>query len=554
MKYIVKIFLITGLFFASGCSLLELDDKLDNPNAVTPDNAEIALVMNNVMLEFVEFVDEASNQTMPYVRMTAMDGGDRYDNQDGPSSFDFLWYKAYADLMPDINLIIETADAEGFTVYAGIAKTMKAYILFTLVDLFGDIPYSEAFAGTENTSPKADPGADVYNAGLALLDAALNDMKSPVGSVTNDLYYGSSAAAWIKLINTLKLRYYVNTKLVNQGTGSNVKSLIDAGIISEIADDFQFKYGSNRANPDSRHPYYTDGYETGGPGWYMSNYYMWLFFGEKNTEDPRLRYYFYRQDCDETNEDFFTLDCQAGPYPSHWPDGYPFCTASSQWGDPNDKYSGYWGRDHGNDDGIPPDDLKRTAWGLYPAGGKFDADNCGQVSNSGTDGGRGAGIQPIMLASWVYFMRAEAALTMNTGEDARAMLENGVRKSIEKVKGFSSISDVDPAFEPTSDQVEAYVSEVLSSFDAASSVEDKMQVVMKEYLLALHGNGIEAYNGYRRTCKPAGMQPVREAQPGPFARSFWYPASYVNRNANATQKANVAQPVFWDTNQEGCVN
>ena len=551
MKYLAKLFLIFGLIFASGCSLLELDEKLSDPNAVTPDNAELDLVMNNVMLEFVEFVDEASDETMPYARLVAMTGGNRYDNQDGPSSFDFLWGKAYSELLPDINLVIETADAGGFTVHAGTAKVMKAYIIMTLVDLFGDIPYSEALQGVTNPSPKADPGASVYDAALALLDEALNDLKSPLGTIGNDLYYGSSAAKWIKLANTLKLRYYVNTKLVNSGTGSTVKGIIDAGIITDIADDFQFQYGTNRSTPDSRHPYYTDGYETGGPSWYLSNYYMWSFFGEKNTEDPRLRYYFYRQDCDEEGEDFFTLDCQAGPYPFQWPDGYPYCTASLEWGDPLGEYGGYWGRDHGNNDGIPPDDLKRSAWGLYPAGGKFDADNCSQVSNGGTDGARGAGIQPIMLASWVHFMRAEAALTMNTGEDARAQLEMGVRKSIEKVMGFKTLTAAEAAFAPTSDQVDAYVNEVLSLYDAAS---DKMQVVMKEYFLALQGNGLEAYNGYRRTCKPAGMQPTREVDPGPFARSFWYPASYVNRNANASQKASISQPVFWDTNPEGCVN
>ena len=554
MKYITKRFLVFAVLFVSSCNLLELEDKLSDPNAVTADNAELDLVMNNVVLEFVEFVDEASDETMPYVRLTAMDGGNRYDNQDGPSSFDFIWGKAYSELMPDINLVISIAEESGATVHAGMAKTIKAYIMMTLVDLFGDVPYSEAFLGVEKPSPKADSGASVYDAALALLNSATDDLKNPVGSVPGDIYYGGNAGKWAKLANTLKLRYHVNTKLVG-GTGAGAKSAIDAGVITDIADDFQFQYGTNRENPDARHPYYSDGYENGGPSWYLSNYYMWLMLSgsEKQTEDPRLRYYFYRQDCDENGEDFFTLDCQAGPYPSHWPlDAYPYCTASSDlFGDPNMQYGGYWGRDHGNDDGIPPDDLKKTAWGLYPAGGKFDADDCSQVSNNGVDGGRGAGIQPIMLASWVHFMRAEAALTMNTGEDARAQLEMGVRKSISKVMGFKSVSAVDPAFEPTTAQVDAYVAEVLGQFDAAT---DKMNVVMKEYFLALQGNGLEAYNGYRRTCKPAAMQPTREPDPGPFARSFWYPASYVNRNANASQKSSVGQPVFWDTNPDGCVN
>jgi hypothetical protein len=75
---------------------------------------------------------------------------------------------------------------------------------------------------------------------------------------------------------------------------------------------------------------------------------------------------------------------------------------------------------------------------------------------------------------------------------------------------------------------------------------------MKEYWLASHANGIEAYNGYRRTCKPTGMQLSLEASPGAFPRSFWYPASFVNRNENVEQKGNVEGKVFWDANPAGC--
>ncbi|MAT54985.1 MAG: hypothetical protein CMN32_10940 [Saprospirales bacterium] len=552
MKYIVKLFLVLGLIYASGCSFFELEEKLDNPNAPTAASAEMDLVMNNVMLEFVQFVDEVSDETMPYVRLVAMTGGENYENQDSPASFDFMWSQAYSELMPDINLVIALAEEGGFTVHSGAAKILKAYIMFTLVDLFGDVPYSEAFQGVDIPSPKADPGEQVYNAAFALLDEAINDLKNPLGEISNDLYYDNNVDSWIKLANTLKLRYYVNTRLVNPGGGANVASLVSAGVIEDAADDFQFQYGSNRENPDSRHPYYSDGYETGGPSWYLSNYYMFLFIGETQTEDPRTRYYFYRQDCDETDENFFTLDCQDGPYPFHWPDGLPYCTASSPLfgSDLSKAHSGYWGRDHGNADGIPPDDLKRTAWGLYPAGGKFDANDCVDVENQGKDGGLGAGIQPIILSSYVYFMRAEAALEMNSGEDAREMLEKGIRASIAKAMSFESIAPVDPAYKPDQAQIDAYVAEILDTYDNSS---DKLQVVMKEYWKALQGMGLEAFNAFRRTCRPTGMQPTREANPGDFPKTFWYPASYVNRNQNAQQKASLtAVSVFWDTNPVGC--
>lgn len=538
------------LLVVIGCGdLLELDENLDNPNGVNPETADINLVLNNVMIEFGQFADEVSDETMPYVRMTAMSTGNRYDNQDNPAAFDFMWNQAYAEVIPDCDLVIALAAAKGLNVHSGVAKTVKAYTLMTLVDLFGDVPLSEAFDAA-NFNPVADPGANVYAAALAMLDDAIADLNAGGANLSLDLYYDGTAAPWIKLANTLKLRYHVNTKLVG-GSATEINSLIAGGdLISSASDSWAFNYGTTRANPDSRHPYYSDGYEDGGPGLWMSNYYMWLMFGEKTTEDPRLRYYFYRQDCDETDEDAFTLDCPTQPFPSHWSDGLPFCTASGEFGDPNDLYGGYWGRDHGNDDGVPPDDLKRTAWGAYPAGGKFDNNDCSQVSNLGTDGQGGGGIQPILMDSYVYFLRAEAALTMGTTDDAAAMLQQGVEASISYVTGYADGGDL----APSADQINSYVDEVMGNYNAAGSDDERLDVIMKENLLALHGMGLEAYNGYRRTCLPSGMQPTREQDPGPFARSFWYPAGSVNSNGSISQKDGVANPVFWDTNPAGCAN
>lgn len=560
MKNIFK-FLSFSLFVLSfsACGLTDLELQND-PSAVTPDNAELDLVYNNAMVEFVEFVDEVSDETMPYVRMTAMSGGFQYNNQDGPGDFNFMWNQAFTVLMPDLNLVIDLANEKGFTVHSGSAKILKAYVLFTLVDLFGDIPYSEAFQGVSNPSPAADDDKSVYDAALALLDQAITELSSPKGSPVNDLYYGGSAAKWTALANTLKLRYHLQTRLVG-GSAGEINSLVGGNIIDSEAEDFQFEYGTNRQTPDSRHPYYSDGYEVGGPGWYMSNYYMWEMFLAKDQVDPRIRYYFRRQDAFEDNENQFTLECPAAPYPLHWPDGYPWCTASGDYTDLNNEWGGYWGRNHGDASGIPPDDLKRTAWGLYPAGGAFDnlplidpdepeTDDAYQVSNSGTDGGRGQGIQPIMLSSWVNFMRAEAALTMGTSDDARTQLEAGVRNSISKVMGFESRATVDAAFKPSDADVEAYVAEVLDAYDNAADDDARLNVIITEYRLALHGMGVDAFNAYRRTSKPEGMEPTFQANPGAFPRTFWYPADYVNRNANASQRTDLTTKVFWDTNPD----
>ena len=105
---------------------------------------------------------------------------------------------------------------------------------------------------------------------------------------------------------------------------------------------------------------------------------------------------------------------------------------------------------------------------------------------------------------------------------------------------------------PNQAAVDAYVAEVLSRYDSAT---DKLDVVMKEYFIALWGNGIDAYNMYRRTRKPNNMVPLIDPQANStasFPRTMLYPANYVNLNSNATQRETTEQ-VFWDTNPAGSI-
>jgi hypothetical protein len=159
--------------------------------------------------------------------------------------------------------------------------------------------------------------------------------------------------------------------------------------------------------------------------------------------------------------------------------------------------------------------------------------------------------------SWFTdFTRAELALTLGVTGDPRALLESGVRKSITRVLRFPTELGVSPAPTqgvPTTAQIDAYVRYVLEQYDAATTNDAKLDVVLKEYYIALWGNGFEAYNMYRRTCRPRNLQPAISANPGGFIRSFLYPSNFVNLNINAKQKPDVTQKVFWDTNPAtGC--
>ncbi|MDW7691777.1 SusD/RagB family nutrient-binding outer membrane lipoprotein [Flammeovirgaceae bacterium SG7u.111] len=567
MKKIVKIFLLASIICFTACDAL--DENLNNPVEVSPGNVDINDLYNSVQISMAGFVGSTWYYPASISRMIANTSSYQYENASSPANFNGIWQSAYSGLWPDINTLVEISKERELPVYAGTANILKAYTMLVLVDLFGDVPYTEATQGISVISPSSESGSEVYAAAIALLDESIATLSNAGNSPSPayDNFYDGDVDKWIAFANTLKLRAAVTTRLVNpEASKSTINSLIGAELIDTESEDFQLSYGTTRENPNSRHPNYNNSYET-SDGAYMSNYYMWLLRADKldgdgnPVVDPRIRYYFYRQVEKADEQDVTVYGCHFSSYPdpdqkpSHYDDvdpRLPYCVAFL--GD------GYLGRDHLNSEGIPPDGPIRTIYGLYPFGGLFDENSYEDQQQSGTTGAKGQGIWPVMLASYADFLRAEAALTLGTNDDPRAMLQSGIEKSIAKVQGFASrdgstfskqidqrgeLISVQDAFVPTEEDVAEYVSYVLEKYDAAPTTDAKLDVIMKEYYIALWGNGVESYNMYRRTGKPANMAPPLETSPGEFMRSFLYPAVNVDRNGNATQKS-ITVPVFWD--------
>ncbi len=563
MKFITKLFLLALIVGFVACDA-DLDLQ-QNPNAVTPDKASVGDLYNAIQIDFGDLYANVEGTGGQLTRMYHM-GSFNYEAHTAPATTNGMWFEAYSNLFPDMDALLALTEARGLDVHTASVKILKAYTLMALVDNLNDVPLSEAGQGTDIVSPGRDGGAAVYAAAGTLLDEAISLLASTSASgPPNDFYYGGDASKWSALANTLKLRAAMTTRLIDpSGAAATVNSVIGSGnYIKDASGDFQVQFGTQRNNPNSRHPFYNNHYEA-ADGAYLSNYYMWLLAeGNVNADglpvaDPRTRYYFYRQKDDSINQDPTTFSCHFSTVPDD-PEGrpahfdnvdprLPYCVATE---------NGYSGRDHGNGSGTPPDGPIRTHYGLYPGGGSFDGDSFTDTRNAGTTGGLGSGIFPIMLSSFVDFLRAEAALTVGTGEDARALLEAGIRSSIAKVKTFESKVPselgeirivrgeeftVEQLYVPTAEDIDAYIAIVLDNYDNG----DKLDVVMTEYYKALWGNGLESYNNYRRTGKPSNMAPTLEPAGGEFSTVLFYPAVHVNRNSNATQRASRSERVFWD--------
>lgn len=548
MKNIFKILSFTCIVLMMSCETIDMDLR-ENPNFLSAGQEDPNFLLNNIQLEFIDIIDGGGGQSDGFGRVGAELSridymfGRNYTNAYGPAGFDDEWTSAYADMIADIRLLAPTAMENELYTHLGIAQTLEAFTIVTLVDFFGDVPYSEAIQPNEFPNPQRDGGQAVYNAALDLLDQAIANfnLESAVEPQI-DFYYGNDVDKWIKAINTIKMKIYLQSRLVDPAAMANFNAIVESGnYITSSADDFVFgAWGTNEVQPDVRHPRYAESYTVNGGIDYMSN---WLMGYMLENNDPRIRYYFYRQNASTPNNDNpneETLQCSVQSVPIHY-QGTPFadiwCSLPS----------GYWGRIHGSNEGIPPDGFLRTLTGVYPAGGAFD-DSRFEALGQG-DGAGGVGITPIILASTVDFYRAEMAMVQGNFASAKAFMLDGLQKSVTKVTSFGALdTSADLSVEPTGADIADHAAEVEARFDNASTDEDRWNVLAEEFLVNLYGNGIDGYNFYRRTGYPTTVPPNVEPNPGAYIRSLFYPANHVNNNTSVTQKGQVSDQVFWDNN------
>ncbi|ROI01519.1 MULTISPECIES: SusD/RagB family nutrient-binding outer membrane lipoprotein [unclassified Chryseobacterium] len=153
--------------------------------------------------------------------------------------------------------------------HKAIAKIMKANYVQILTDLYGDMPYSEAFKGQDNLTPKYDKGEDIYKASIESIEQAIAILEAGTGEApASDIVFHGDTESWVKFANTLKLRYLLRMSNVT-GTmaayrDQKLASLSGAQFIDE---DVLENPGYSAANDAQQNPF--------------TNYYVYLSSGTR---------------------------------------------------------------------------------------------------------------------------------------------------------------------------------------------------------------------------------------------------------------------------------
>jgi hypothetical protein len=165
---------------------------------------------------------------------------DTYDDVDVSTT----WTNLY-DNMTDIYDLEKLAGEKGATQYQGVAKILMAINLQFMHSLWGDAPYSSAFAGTILT-PGYDNAQTIFQTctkllddGIALLGQSGSTITIPTASGNNpDLVHKGVTAAWVRTAHALKARLLNQLSKTNQYNTAAIFAELGAAYTSTAQDAF----------------------------------------------------------------------------------------------------------------------------------------------------------------------------------------------------------------------------------------------------------------------------------------------------------------------------
>lgn len=564
----IRLFLAASIA-AVGLVSCELDDLDINVDPNSASQASLELLLTNAQFEGLStFGGGLNNSTMGFQAINTSSDDFNFTN----SSWNGTWNFLYSGPLKDLEEMIAASDAEVNPRYLAVGQLLKAYYFTTMVDLWGDVPYSEAFKGNsideKNLEPVYDKGADIYADAFRLIDEAIvNLAKTQAVPVRGDIVYGGNVTRWLKMAKSLKLKLLIQTRNV-QSNAAAIQALIsEGGLITSAADDFQLRYGALK-NPDNRHPMYLAGY--GGASGGYSYFGHQLMTEMLANRDPRTPFYFKRQTTrildPEEPTDKQTIpcsqrtDCTYGYFAlSDFVANAVYGVSSSALTSSQRTYlAGYFGRDRSDPSGIPLDDVFRTTTGAYPGAGLFDVT---AFPTGGNRFGIGDGIFPI-ITSWMvkfYMLEAQIALGVNTGKTEEQLLVEALSDQMNKVIAVGTAAD--PAASanistwptaytwPITYKVQTeFIDGIKSEYPTSGTANQRLGYVLKQAWFANFGNGFEGYNAFRRTGLPADIQRPLQL-PRQYALSLPFAQDEVNLNSNTPLKVydNPSSAVFWDT-------
>lgn len=402
--------------------------------------------------------------------------------------------------------------------YGNIYQAMRIFAASCtaqITDIFGDVPYSEA--GSGNSAAKYDSQQSIYMSLFKELTEAVNELKAHkddkayVGfKKEQDLIYDGDLDKWMKLGNSLRLRFAMRLSFVDAATSKREAEAALAAPGGVFTD-----------NSDNAGVYISG---KGNCGWPLFQISGWGEFCMSKTMENILK----------------TTSTVADPRMTLWFGHTETSTAEAP------VYAGI------------PNGLSVSELGQYPdrsyVWGLKTMPNWNTV-NDKTSNFKALVRQQIMNYAEVCLLKAEAALRGYAGAgSAEQNYLAGIQASFDGER-----SSVDAGLYST-EQDETYKTTGSVAWNSVSDFEGHLNQIITQKWLAVYPNGVEAWSEFRRTGYPKlspvkhSLEPTVKAENGEFIKKLRYVDDELRENPNATSSGlnqgkgdGLNVRVWWDT-------
>jgi hypothetical protein len=246
MKALKKILIICVVIGAFGSCKKQLLDINTDPNNPTTASASPGLVLSNALNTTAGIYNNSTNGNNYFVWAGLWLGHIAYSGNYAIATENIsynltnsfaagTWDNLY-DNNEDYDFVEKKGVESGNNFYRAIGMFMKAYNFQTLVDLYNNVPYTEALQGTKNSSPKYDNGKDIYVDLGKKMDTAIALFKASGNTtITGDIMFDGDADKWTTFANTVKLRFLLRQSEVNGAAAKSQAAAISGGFLTENA-------------------------------------------------------------------------------------------------------------------------------------------------------------------------------------------------------------------------------------------------------------------------------------------------------------------------------
>lgn len=255
-----KILIVFSLFIAASCSKNLESLNTDTKNATSASgeaffnmaSKNMADLMNGITYGAAGSPFETTRLLVQQISSVTYNEGTTYYSS-------FQWSSVYMGVLKNLDESKKVTTAAPTVGPAGVIKqknqlaiieVMNVYAYATLVEAFGNIPYTQALDFT-NVLPKYDDAQTIYTDLIKRLSAAINNLDVAGTSFDADIVYNGNVTKWKKFANSLKLK--MGMRIIDKDAALGSATVIAAapGVFTANTDNALFKYLSAAPNTNT---------------------------------------------------------------------------------------------------------------------------------------------------------------------------------------------------------------------------------------------------------------------------------------------------------------